>query len=224
DSAKHEGNGAGAVSDPTFRPFRNFIPEEPERANAPERLRLSSEFLYPIVLSQEQDLEWFRQLGLRSESEFISWVRKLGISAWSGYQTSDPERLWSRGWIRADEGAIVHRSHRKWQEMAIPVSDIGQALGIPHRPAGRWHRYDLAFHPFRIYPLLKILGLMDWRLTRTSVLYGKGFIDYAGKHVRSFRTLVREPVFNTNLNWWNGIADLAILLAYGVEAFRSPIG
>lgn len=192
--------------------FRNFVPEPPERHDAPDRLQLSSEFLFPIVLDHGEELEWFRQLNLQSESEFITWVRRIGVDAWSGYPNGDAEKLWSRGWLRADEAAIRHMSRLRFDEEPEPIQSLDQSLGIQHKPAGRWKRHDLTFHPFRMLPLMKVLEMMDWRLTRTSVLYGKGLVDYSRRHVNFFRSWIKNPAFLPKLNWWNGIADLAILL------------
>jgi hypothetical protein len=193
-------------------PFRNFIPEPPERANAPDRLQLSSEVLYPILLAHRDAVDSLRQLRLRGESDFIGWARKLKLEAWSGYPMGDAEKLWLKGWLRADEAVLRHRKESSRVKPALEVTTLGQPLNVPQKPAENSYRYDLRFHPFRLLPFSELLDMMDWRLSRMSIFYGDGVVEYAREHVERFESWIKVPRFLERLNWWNGIADLALLL------------
>lgn len=201
-----------SAEDATITMFRNFIPESPEQANASDRLQLSSEVLYPILLQQGQALDTFRQLGLRGESDFIGWVRKLKLEAWSGYPMGDAEKLWLKGWLRADEAVQRHRKESSRVKPPIEVTTLGRSLNELQEPASDPYRFDLRFHPFRLLPLKELLDMMDWRLSRMSIFYPEGVVKYAGEHVARFNDWTNDPRFLERLNWWNGIADLAILL------------
>lgn len=192
--------------------LRNFVPEPAEEASAPDRLPLSSSDLYPILLGFSDTLNEFRQERPRAESDFIGWARKLKVQAWSGYPEGDVTLLWKRGWIRSDEAVVKHRSPRRWAESPAPVEELGRPLALPFKPAGRWHRYELHCHPFRLFPFMKILDAMNWHLTRTSILYPHSVIQYAKGHTDWFKGFSSSESFLSLLNWWNGIADLAILL------------
>lgn len=89
---------------------------------------------------------------------------------------------------------------------------MDQSLGISHKAAGRWRAYGLSFHPFRLYPLVAVLDTMRWSTSRTTILYGHGIVRAAERNLRWFRDFSRTSKFQENLNWWNGIADPAILL------------
>jgi hypothetical protein len=53
---------------------------------------------------------------------------------------------------------------------------------------------------------------MEWSLSSTSVLYGSGVYHHSKEHVRRFRSWLRSPRALEQIRWWNGIADLAVLL------------
>lgn len=192
--------------------FRNFVPEPTERANAPDRLKLSSEVLFPILFDHMDELDNLRQLSFRGESDFISWARKLKLEAWSGYPMGDAEKLWLKGWLRADEAVLRHRKQSSRVKPPLEVTTLGQPLNTPQKPAKGAYRYDLRFHPFRLLPFMNLLDMMDWRLSRMSIFYADGVVKYAREHVERFEEWIRDPRFLERLNWWNGIADLAILL------------
>ncbi len=192
--------------------FRNFIPESAEQANASDRLQLSSEVLYPMLLLQRQALDAFRQLSLRGESDFIGWVRKLKLEAWSGYPIGDAEKVWLKGWLRGDEAVQRHHKESSTVKPPIEVTTLGRSLNEPQEPADDSYCFDLRFHPFRLLPFKELLDLMDWRLSRMSIIYPEGVVKYAGEHVARFDQWTKDPRFLERLNWWNGVADLAILL------------
>jgi len=192
--------------------FRNFIPESSERANAPDRLPLSSSVLYPLLLDHQTEIDSMRQLNLRRESDFLNWARKLKLDVWSGYPVGDGETLWQKGWLRADDAVLRHRKESTRAEPPIQVDTLGQALNTEQEASKDPYRYDLMFHPFRLLPLMQVLEMMSWRLSRTSLLHGDGVVKYAGDHVTHFEEWIKGPRFLELLNWWNGIADLAILL------------
>ncbi len=192
-------------------PFRNFQPESPEVANSRDRLQLTSDVLFPFILEHASFLDQFGQLELLEETSFIRWATEREIQVSTGILQTDVEKFWLRGWFRADR---VSRRHLKsyFRDDGKPVSGLNCQLGSSHGRAGRWHRYDFCLHPFRFYPLMRLLDLMEWRLTRASILYPSGVKRYAGDYSRQFQRHRRGPHFIEQLNWWNGIADLAILL------------
>jgi hypothetical protein len=197
--------------DNAYWPFRNFVAETKEELEAPGRLALDSDVLFPLSQELERKFGPVGQQRYRNESDFLHWASKLGINVWKGYPTADGEKLWIRGWLRADAARKRHRSHGRYREVEV-VSTLGQPLGQRQPAAGRWHWYELDFHPFRLYPLMRCLDSMSWRLTRTSVLHPKGLENYAKRHVRWFAAFLRNPMFMEERRWCDGVADLCILL------------
>lgn len=192
--------------------FRNFIPESEERANSPDRLQLTSDTLFPLLIEHREMMGALRQVKLKDESEFLRWTRQLGVSASGSYPSGDGTELWIRGWLRADAAKKESRSAGTSLAAFEAQVCLDQPIGTAHKRAGRWSRYDLTFHPFRIYPLLRILDSMKWNLTRTSIFHPQGVERHAKRHVQWFKQWQKHEEFLPRLNWFNGVADLAILL------------
>jgi hypothetical protein len=194
--------------------FRGFIPEPPERVNAPDRLPLSSDALFPILTDMVDEIDELRQVRLLRESDFVNWSRHRGMPITAIIKDTEAATLWKRGWLRADRIELEPRSNRARLEAkgnAVPVAAT-QAIGIRPQSPGRRSRHALHFHPFRSYPAARTLEVMQWNLVRTNALYGPGVRRFADEYLRRFRRLLRQPQFTANVSQWNGIADLAIML------------
>lgn len=195
----------------TSRFLKGFVPEPEEIANAPDRIMLASDNLYPIVLSHEEDFRWLRNLQLISDSEFCREAKRLGLNCYGGSPDTDPTKFWKRGWLRADRSELRSRSKRRITEFKS-FDLLDRKICESHPPAGRWWDYDLHLHQFRLIPLACILEMMRWNLVPSNILYGPGVLRYAKDYARSFQAASRTDSFKRTLNYWNGVADLAILL------------
>jgi hypothetical protein len=193
-------------------PFRNFIPEPLEHATDPTRPHLLSSVLYPLVGEYRPQLTEFAQIDLLGEDRFLDWLKSRSVPVFGSTFGSDLQEFWSRGWLRADKADIVKRGRRRPLVEPVEALSFEHPLGEKIRGAGRGRSYELQFHPFRLYPMLRILSAMRWTLSRGSVLYPKGLREHADRHVQRVRTHLRSPRFLEQIEGWNGIADLAILL------------
>lgn len=193
-------------------PFRNFVPEPVEDACDPSRLQLDSSTLFPILQSLSKQLDELRSLSLLSHYNFSKWCRDLDIPISTTYEQTDALRFWKLGWLRAEKSFIQHRRHRQ-RAMNSPIEHRQEVelFRIP-RGSGRWQEFELAIHPFRIYPTIRILGLMEWHATRSSFLIGYKLIGHFRDHLDWFAKSKRKKWFRERIDKWNGIADLAILL------------
>ena len=198
--------------DSGYIPFRNFIPEDLEKANDPSRPHLLSSVLYPVLGDKQGYLEEFGQINLMNESGFVHWARERSVPVHGVVLETDIETFWRKGWLRVDKAEKVASSRRRLQIEPVDVLERDHPLGTKIRSAGRGYRYDLHIHPFRLFPLLGILRIMRWSLSRASVLYGKGVLEHANRHVTWVNSHLRSSRFSKQVDEWNGVADLAILL------------
>ena len=196
----------------SYIPFRNFVPEPLEWANDPTRPRLVSNVLYPFLGEHRSDLGEFAQLNLLREDRYVDWLKRRSVPVFGSFLGSDLGEFWRRGWLRADGAELAFKGRRRASVEPIDALVFDRPLGEKIVGAGRGRTYELRFHPFRLYPALRILDTMRWSLSRASVLHPKGLRDYAEGHVRRVRAHLRSPRFLEQIDEWNGIADLAVLL------------
>lgn len=193
-------------------PFRGFVPEPLEQASDPSRLHLLSSVLYPVLGEYQDRLELFSQVDLLSEGEFVHWAKQRSVPVFGTAFGTNVETFWRQGWLRVDGAKIVRQGRQRFLADPIEALDYGHPLNTKIRAVGAKRGYDFRLHPFRIYPLLRILNTMGWSMSRSSVLYPKGFLEHATRHVQRVRTQVRSTAFMKLIDDWNGVADLAILL------------
>jgi hypothetical protein len=65
------------------------------------------------------------------------------------------------------------------------------------------------FHPFRIFPVHRILGRLDLRIAKTQSLYPEGYSRLAE---RMLKEVPRDEEFRRLAREWNRVVDLAVLL------------
>ena len=194
-----------------FCPFKHFLPESVEWATDPSRLPIDSDVLFPMLRERQAQTRELSTERLLSDDEFAGWARGIGTDCWRSFN-SDIALLWQRGWLQADEVRLISTS-AKSDDLTPNCRPLAtMALGQAHPKAGRWRRFDIRVHRFRLFPFHCILHRMDWTMTRTAVLYPSALQRHTGEHIRRFKMWLTGPNAIQQIRWWNGIADLAIIL------------
>lgn len=190
-------------------PFRGFIPEPAQRAEAPDRWHVLSNRLFPFVQDHLPELEMVRQIPLMHGPDFVDWCKKRGLDLGAFTFRSEATALWRFGWLRAEYAYLAQTGRLHVGQTKKVTSGM---IGDRHPASGRWGEYQLQFHPFRIYPALQLTQAFSWRLTSVSSLYPARLPEYAKQHGERIRRLTQSDGWTSQVDHWNGIADLAILL------------
>ncbi len=171
---------------------------------------ISSSCLFPFIQDHLEQVGRFRQIDLLSESNFVKFAKERGIELSGVVNNTDAWFLVRQGMLTVDEiyESLTWDERRKGRLPAhYDFPKTGQAYIFDEGA----RLPELSFHPFRIYTC-HMLMLPRFGLGTISHLYHDN-----GERIPEFRRsqaqqLALSPEFSNWLDYYNGVADLCILL------------
>lgn len=167
----------------------------------------------------DRDFIW--QMQLLNQNRFASYVKDRGLSYSFG---SDIRQLWQVGLLKADlivapcelgvSGLELFRIGEEGDHLYLDMREgfpAGGLSGSLSRSSDLPCEVDLYFHPFRYYVLYEIDRILKPNIHPKQQLLNPAGYHTALEHWQAhFDQWTANPEFQTQLQYWEGTAELAI--------------